>query len=73
MSTRWLLLTLLCVVLIAASYFCYQALGTDLLPEMDEGGFILVVDEPIQQFAIARFVAGRAGDLAEVAKNVFQW
>jgi CzcA family heavy metal efflux pump len=29
------------VVLIAASYFCYRALGSDLLPEMDEGGFIL--------------------------------
>ena len=24
-----------------ASYFCYRALGSDLLPEMDEGGFIL--------------------------------
>jgi CzcA family heavy metal efflux pump len=30
-----------CVGLIVASYFCYQALGTDLLPAMDEGGFIL--------------------------------
>jgi CzcA family heavy metal efflux pump len=30
-----------CVVLIVASFFCYQALGSDLLPEMDEGGFIL--------------------------------
>jgi multidrug efflux pump subunit AcrB len=29
------------VVLIAASYFGYNALGSDLLPEMDEGGFIL--------------------------------
>jgi multidrug efflux pump subunit AcrB len=29
------------VVLIVASYFCYQSLGSDLLPEMDEGGFIL--------------------------------
>jgi CzcA family heavy metal efflux pump len=27
--------------LIVASYFCYQALGSDLLPAMDEGGFIL--------------------------------
>ena len=24
-----------------ASFFCYRALGSDLLPEMDEGGFIL--------------------------------
>src|SRR6185369_11182872 len=30
-----------CIVLIAGSYFSYQALGSDLLPEMDEGGFIL--------------------------------
>jgi CzcA family heavy metal efflux pump len=30
-----------CVLLIGASYFCYNALGSDLLPEMDEGGFIL--------------------------------
>jgi CzcA family heavy metal efflux pump len=30
-----------CAVLIVASYFCYNALGSDLLPAMDEGGFIL--------------------------------
>jgi CzcA family heavy metal efflux pump len=30
-----------CVALIVASYFCYQSLGSDLLPEMDEGGFVL--------------------------------
>ena len=30
-----------CVALIAVSYFCYKALGTDLLPEMEEGGFVL--------------------------------
>jgi CzcA family heavy metal efflux pump len=29
------------VVLIAASFFSYRALGSDLLPAMDEGGFIL--------------------------------
>ncbi len=28
-------------VLIVASFLCYKGLGTDLLPEMDEGGFIL--------------------------------
>jgi multidrug efflux pump subunit AcrB len=28
-------------VLIVASYVCYQALGSDLLPAMDEGGFIV--------------------------------
>jgi CzcA family heavy metal efflux pump len=30
-----------CLALVAVSYFCYGALGSDLLPEMDEGGFIL--------------------------------
>lgn len=29
------------IALIVGSYFCYSALGTDLLPAMDEGGFIL--------------------------------
>jgi multidrug efflux pump subunit AcrB len=29
------------VALIVASYFCYSSLGTELLPAMDEGGFIL--------------------------------
>ena len=36
-----LALALGCVALIVASYFCYRSLGSDLLPEMDEGGFIL--------------------------------
>ncbi|HMD50493.1 MAG TPA: efflux RND transporter permease subunit, partial [Bryobacteraceae bacterium] len=30
-----------CILLVGASYFCYNALGSDLLPGMDEGGFIL--------------------------------
>jgi multidrug efflux pump subunit AcrB len=30
-----------CVILIAVSYLCFKQLGTDLLPHMDEGGFIL--------------------------------
>ena len=46
---RWLRFTLehplslgvFCAVLIAVSYLCYSQLGTDLLPHMDEGGFIL--------------------------------
>jgi multidrug efflux pump subunit AcrB len=29
------------VVLIAVSFLCYNVLGSDLLPEMDEGGFII--------------------------------
>lgn len=31
----------LCGVLIVGTYFGYQTLGSDLLPEMDEGGFIV--------------------------------
>src|SRR6266568_4998845 len=30
-----------CVLLVIATWFGYQALGSDLLPAMDEGGFIL--------------------------------
>jgi CzcA family heavy metal efflux pump len=29
------------VLLIIASYVCYKSLGSDLLPEMDEGGFVI--------------------------------
>jgi CzcA family heavy metal efflux pump len=36
-----LILTAACIALIVASYFCYNALGSDLLPAMDEGVFIL--------------------------------
>jgi CzcA family heavy metal efflux pump len=38
---RPLLLAGLSVVLIVVAYFCFQALGSDLLPAMDEGGFIV--------------------------------
>jgi multidrug efflux pump subunit AcrB len=31
----------LAIVLVAASYLCYRFSGTDLMPEMDEGGFTL--------------------------------
>lgn len=34
-------LGIVCTVLVLGTYFGYQALGSDLLPEMDEGGFIL--------------------------------
>ena len=30
-----------CLLLMVASFFCYRALGSELLPEMDEGAFIL--------------------------------
>ncbi len=30
-----------CLLLVAGSYFCYQVIGSDLLPGMDEGGFII--------------------------------
>ena len=34
-------LTILILVVISGAYFCYGALGSDLLPTIDEGGFIL--------------------------------
>jgi CzcA family heavy metal efflux pump len=34
-------LAIFSIVLIAGSYICYRSLGSDLLPGMDEGGFIL--------------------------------
>ena len=41
-SLAWpLTLACACVALVVASYFCYNSLGSDLLPAMDEGGFIL--------------------------------
>ncbi len=36
-----LTLGIVCVLLVVATYFSYNALGSDLLPEMDEGAFIL--------------------------------
>ncbi len=36
-----LVLALFAIVLIGASYICYTNLGSDLLPAMDEGGFIV--------------------------------
>jgi CzcA family heavy metal efflux pump len=38
---RPLALVAICVVLILAGYFSYRGLGSDLLPEMDEGAFVL--------------------------------
>ncbi len=34
-------LGVLCLALLVAAFFAYKGLGSDLLPEMDEGGFIL--------------------------------
>jgi CzcA family heavy metal efflux pump len=39
--SRPLALLGLCGVLALGSFLCYRGLGSDLLPEMDEGGFIL--------------------------------
>ena len=36
-----LILLAFTLLLIAGSYFCFQTLGSDLLPAMDEGGFIV--------------------------------
>ncbi|MBV9179741.1 MAG: efflux RND transporter permease subunit [Acidobacteria bacterium] len=38
---RPLLLAAGSVLLVIAAYICYRSLGTDLLPAMDEGGFVL--------------------------------
>jgi multidrug efflux pump subunit AcrB len=38
---RPMALAAVCVALVAGTYFGYNALGSDLLPEMDEGAFIL--------------------------------
>ena len=38
---RPLWLGLICLLLVVGTYFAYRGLGSDLLPEMDEGGFIL--------------------------------
>ena len=39
--TRPIWLGLMCLLLLTGTYFGYKSLGSDLLPEMDEGGFIL--------------------------------
>ncbi len=39
--SRPLLLGLLCILLALGAWFAYGQLGSDLLPEMDEGGFVL--------------------------------
>ncbi|HEV2423760.1 MAG TPA: efflux RND transporter permease subunit [Terriglobia bacterium] len=38
---RPLWMPVLGVLLVIAAYFCYRSIGSDLLPSMDEGGFIL--------------------------------
>ncbi len=35
-----LILSILCLALVALSWLCYTRLGSDLLPAMDEGGFV---------------------------------
>lgn len=39
--SRPLMLGLACIVLVLGAWLGYKQLGTDLLPEMDEGGFVL--------------------------------
>jgi multidrug efflux pump subunit AcrB len=39
--TRPIALGLICVALVAGTYLAYSQLGSDLLPEMDEGAFVL--------------------------------
>jgi hypothetical protein len=42
------------------------------LQQLVEGCFVLALYEPLQQFAVANFVVGSAGDLANVAKDVYE-
>ncbi len=46
-----LVLALFTILLIAGSYFCYKHTGSDLLPAMDEGGFIVDYTMPPGLFA----------------------
>jgi CzcA family heavy metal efflux pump len=39
--THRLVLAVFCILLVAGSYLCFTHTGSDLLPEMDEGGFIV--------------------------------
>lgn len=39
--SRPIWLGVLCILLLIGTYFAYKSLGSDLLPAMDEGGFIL--------------------------------
>ncbi len=43
---RPLLLVASSIVILGLSYICYSSLGSDLLPEMDEGAFILDYNTP---------------------------
>jgi len=38
---RPIVVTLGCLALVGVSWLCYRVLGSDLLPELDEGGFVL--------------------------------
>jgi Cu/Ag efflux pump CusA len=49
-NTRWVL-ALFSALLIAGTYLCYTNTGSDLLPEMDEGGFIVDYIMPAGLFA----------------------
>ena len=60
-----LLLAVFCLLLIGGSYVCYRNCGSDLLPAMDEGGFIIdyimpagsSLEETNRAYAIAK-IAG---------------
>ena len=45
--TRPLALAVVCVLLVVGTWFCYRALGSDLLPGMDEGSFVLDYLTPV--------------------------
>jgi multidrug efflux pump subunit AcrB len=74
----------LCAILIVASYACYSHLGSDLLPAMDEGGFVISHVEQILrstpevesisrrtglQLGLAAVTEPNTGDIAVKLKN----
>ena len=62
---RWI--ALFAGVLVVISFFCYRALGTDLLPEMDEGGFVLdyITPDHVHVFVDGRIVKSGGAELAK--------
>ena len=66
-----LLLALACLVLIVIGYFSYKGLGTDLLPAMDEGAFILDYTMPAgSSLTETRRVLGHVEEIVREDKDV---
>jgi len=65
------LLVIFSVVLIVASYVCYTFSGSDLLPEMDEGGFVIDYIMPAgSSLAETNRVVGHVEEMLREVKEV---